>query len=193
LTTGPRIVILGKQGAGKGTQAARLARHLSVDHVATGDMFRAAARAGTPLGVEVKRYIDAGDLVPDDVTAGVLEERLSDPGLRRRGFVLDGFPRTRAQARELDRILADHPIAVVVNLEVPTEVVRERIAGRRSAEGRDDDSAQAITRRLDLYERETAPLTGLYRERGLLVEVDGVGEPNEVFERIVKAVEARLA
>jgi len=193
LIPGPRIVILGRQGAGKGTQAARLARHLGIEHVATGDMFRAAARAGTPLGLEVKRYLDAGNLVPDDVTAGLLEQRLSDPGLLHRGFVLDGFPRTGAQARELDHILADHPVDVVVNLEVPTEVVLERIAGRRSAEGRDDDSDEAIARRLDLYERETAPLVSLYRERGLLVEVDGVGEPDEVFERVIKAVEARLA
>jgi adenylate kinase len=122
---GPRVVLLGKQGAGKGTQAARVAEHYQVEHVATGDMFRAAAREGTPLGVEARAYIDRGELVPDEIVIGVVQESLArdDEALVQNGFVLDGFPRTRRQAEELDIALAKHGLDVVINLDVPTEVV----------------------------------------------------------------------
>src|SRR5437870_4945984 len=130
---GPRLVLLGKQGAGKGTQAARVAEHYGVDHLATGDLFRAAARDGSTLGFEARRYMDRGELVPDDVVIGVVEAELGrdDRRMMVGGFVLDGFPRTRRQAEELDRALAGNPLDVVIDLDVPTEVVMKRIAGRR--------------------------------------------------------------
>ncbi|MCZ7527558.1 MAG: adenylate kinase [Acidimicrobiia bacterium] len=215
MSRGPRLVVLGRQGAGKGTQAAMLAEHYGVSHLSTGDLFRAAARAGTPFGLEAQRYMDDGNLVPDDIVVGVVEERLLGDGDIERGFVLDGFPRTEPQARELERVLEAHPLDGVIELLVPTEVVLERMEGRRVCEQcgatyhvhspprenwtcdvcggrvvqRDDDTEEAITRRLELYERETRPLTDFYRGRGLLVEVDGVGDPHDVFERVVKAVD----
>ena len=130
----PRLVLLGKQGAGKGTQGKRLAEHYSIPHLSTGEMFRAQAAAGTAFGLEAKRYMDEGDLVPDDVVIGVIEECLAPGGPLSDGFVLDGFPRTLPQARELDRLLDGDPIDAAVNLEVPTEIVLDRLAGRRTCE-----------------------------------------------------------
>jgi adenylate kinase len=215
----PRLVLLGKQGAGKGTQGKRLAEHYGIPHVSTGDMFRAQAAAGTAFGLEAKRYMDAGELVPDDVVLGVIEECLAPGGPLADGFVLDGFPRTLAQAAEFDRLLDGDPIDAVIDLEVPTEIVLDRIAGRRVCETcqrvyhvnmppkvkwvcdddggavvqREDDTEEAVIRRLELYERETAPLIGYYNDRGKIVTIDGVGDGDEVFERIVKAVEDRLS
>lgn len=214
----PRVVLLGKQGAGKGTQAARLAEHYGIAHLSTGELFRERAAAGTAFGLEAKRYMDAGELVPDDIVVGVVEECLAPGGPLDDGFVLDGFPRTLYQARELDRVITDSPLDVAVNIDVPREIVLDRLAGRRVCEScqrvyhvnmppqhdwtcdtcggsvvqRDDDTEEAIDRRLQLYETETVPIIDYYRERGVLAVVDGVGDGDDVFERIVKAVDARV-
>src|ERR1700704_4242615 len=132
--SGPRLVLLGKQGAGKGTRAARLAEHYGIAHVSTGDLLRAAAAAGTPAGKEAEQYMNRGELVPDDLVLRIVEERFAEDGLADQGFVLDGFPRTLAQAEKLEEILAGHPLDVVINLHVPTEIVLDRIAGRRVCE-----------------------------------------------------------
>jgi adenylate kinase len=215
----PRLVLLGKQGAGKGTQGKRLAEHYGIPHLSTGEMFRAQAAAGTAFGLEAKRYMDEGELVPDDVVIGVIEECVAPGGPLADGFVLDGFPRTQAQAQELDRLLDGTPISAAVKLDVPTEIVLDRIAGRRICETcqrvyhvnmppkqpwvcdddggavvqRPDDTEEAVTRRLELYETETAPIVDYYREQQRLVTIDGVGDGDEVFERIIKAVDDRLA
>ena len=205
-------MLLGKQGAGKGTQSTRLADHYGVIHVSTGDMFRTQAAQGTAFGLEAKRFMDAGELVPDEIVVGVIEECMVPGGPLGGGFVLDGFPRTLHQAFELDRVIAGCPLDLVIDLDVPREIVIDRIAGRRVCENcqrvyhvnlrpthdwtcdtcggrvrqRDDDTEEAVERRLDLYERETVPIVEHYRESGLLMTVDGVGEGDEVFERLVK-------
>ncbi|HET9729419.1 MAG TPA: adenylate kinase [Acidimicrobiia bacterium] len=215
----PRLVLLGKQGAGKGTQAARLAEHYDISHVATGDMFRAQAAQGTAFGLEAKRYMDNGDLVPDEIVIGVIEECVAVGGPLDDGWVLDGFPRTLHQARELDRVLGRTPLDLVIDLEVPRDIVLDRIAGRRVCENcqrvyhvnsppthpwtcdtcghcvrqRDDDTEEAVERRLELYETETVPIIDYYRASGLLVAVDGVGEGDDVFERLVKVIEEHFA
>lgn len=180
-------MLLGKQGAGKGTQAELLAERFGMRHLSTGTIFRESAGAGVPAGVEAKAYMDRGELVPDDVVVAVVEERFRNPVEVERGFVLDGFPRTLAQAHELDRILDGHRLELVIDLEVPTEVVVARMKER----GRDDDTDDAIRRRLELYDRETKPLCDLYRARELLVSVDGVGDVEEVHRRLVAAIDAR--
>jgi adenylate kinase len=215
---GARIVVLGKQGAGKGTQAVRLSRHYVVPHVATGDTFRAAVRSGSEFGQKAKRYLDAGELVPDEVVIGVVRERLTRGDTTHRGFVLDGFPRTVAQAEALMGILAPRTLDVVLNLDVPTAEVLERLASRRVCSDcganysvtdnpprvpgicdvcggdvvqRDDDTETAIKRRLQLYERETAPLIEWFDQRGLLATVAGSGTPDEVTARLVEEVNRR--
>jgi adenylate kinase len=214
---GPRLVLLGKQGAGKGTQATRLAAHYCVTHLSTGDLFRAAVQADTPLGKEAKRYIDNGELVPDEIVVGVVEEELSRD-LANSGFALDGFPRTVHQAEALERVLGNDPIDLVIDLDVPTEIVMHRIAGRRVCEAcgapyhidnppkhdwtcdvcggkvvqRADDTEDAVMRRLELYEIETLPLIHFYRRRGQLAHVDGNGDSDDVFAALVKTVDARL-
>jgi adenylate kinase len=212
MTVRPRLVLLGRQGAGKGTQSARLAAHFEVAHVSTGDMFRAQAAQGTAFGLEAKRYMDAGELVPDEIVFGVIEECLAPGGPLDGGFVLDGFPRTLHQAKELDRVISGWPIDLVIDLDVPREIVFDRIAGRRVCENcqrtyhvkfrpavewvcdtcggnvrqRDDDTEEAVERRLALYESEAVPIVEYYRARGLLTTVDGIGEGDDVFERLVK-------
>ncbi len=216
---GPRVVLLGKQGAGKGTQATRVAEHYAVVHLSTGDVFRAASREGTPLGIEARRYLDRGELIPDGIVIGVVRESLDrdDRALVRGGFVLDGFPRTRVQAEELDIALEGDGLDVVVNLDVPTEVVLQRIAGRRvcvqcgtnyhvenppkepwwcdvcggHVVQRDDDTEDAVMRRLELYEIQTLPVIQYYRRSGRLVNLDGQGESDDVFASVVAAIEAR--
>ena len=192
MSRGPRVVLLGKQGAGKGTQAARLAEHYRINHLATGDLLRAAARAGTELGQEAGRYMNSGNLVPDGLVVGIVQERFRDEDLPARGFVLDGFPRTRPQAEALEQALAPESLDIVVDLEIPTDLVLERIAARKTSERRDDDKDEAIRRRLELYELETAPLIDFYRRLDHLVEVDAVGEPDEVFKRLVAAIDERM-
>ncbi|MGZ6966023.1 MAG: adenylate kinase [Acidimicrobiia bacterium] len=187
---GARLVILGKQGAGKGTQGERLCRHFNTQHLTTGQLFRDSAAVGIPAGLEAKAFMDRGELVPDEIVVDVVEERFSNPAEVEHGFVLDGFPRTENQAEELDRILgASNPLDLVVDLDVPTDMAIERLLGR----GREDDNGESIRRRLELYEQETKPLIDLYRKRGLLVQVDGVGEEDEVFKRLLDAIDARGA
>jgi adenylate kinase len=214
----PRIVLLGKQGAGKGTQATRIAEQYGIPHLSTGDMFREQAALGTAFGLEAKRYMDAGDLVPDEIVVGVVEECLAPGGPLDDGFVLDGFPRTLHQASELDRVLGNRPLDVAVNIDVPRDVVLHRLAGRRVCENcqrvyhvemppthnwtcdtcggrvvqRDDDTEEAIDRRLELYERETVPILDYYKSSGVLQTIDGVGEGDEVYERLWKVVEDHL-
>jgi adenylate kinase len=214
---GARLIILGKQGAGKGTQCVRLSRHYVVPHISTGDMFRAAVKSRAELGEKAKEYMDAGELVPDEVVMGLVAERLSLDDTKARGFVLDGFPRTVHQAKGLAELLAPDEIDLVVNLEVPTEVVLRRLASRRvcidcganysvdspprlnwtcdicggEVVQREDDTEAAIRRRLDLYERETRPLVDWYAERDLLAVVDGVGDPDEVTADLVRSVDQR--
>jgi adenylate kinase len=215
---GVRLVLLGRQGAGKGTQCVRLARHYVVPHISTGDMLRAAVREGSPFGLKAKEYMDAGELLPDDVMIGIVAERLFQPDTRTRGWLLDGFPRTVPQAESLLELTSARkkPLDVVVNLDVPRRLVLERLVARRVCEDcganystavpptspwscdvcggkvvqRSDDTEEAIERRLDLYDSQTAPLVAFFRERKLLAEVDGVGAPDDVTERIVGAIEA---
>ncbi len=217
MVPGARLIILGKQGAGKGTQCVRLSRHYVVPHISTGDMFRAAVKSRSELGEKAKEYMDAGELVPDEVVMGLVAERLSLDDTKARGFVLDGFPRTVHQAKGLAELLAPDEIELVVNLEVPTEVVLHRLAGRRvcidcganysvdspprlnwtcdicggEVVQREDDTEAAIRRRLDLYERETRPLVDWYAERDILSVVDGVGDPDEITSGMVRVVDQR--
>jgi len=215
---GARVVLLGKQGAGKGTQAARLAEHYRIPHVSTGELLRAAAAAGTEFGKKAEEYMNAGELVPDDVVFGLLAERVAAGGGVVDGFVLDGFPRTDTQALELDRVLGSKPLDVAINVDVSTEIVLDRIAGRRVCENcgatyhvnlppkknwtcdecggkvvqRADDTEDAVMRRLELYEQETVPIIDYYREQGKLEVVDGEGDGDDVFKRLVTAVDSRL-
>lgn len=216
---GVRLVVLGRQGAGKGTQAARLADHYGVPHISTGDMLRAAVAAGTEFGLRAKSVMDAGGLVGDDIMIGVVDERLRASDAVEHGYILDGFPRTVAQGRSLQEITAERPLDVAVDLEVPEDVVLDRITKRRvcttcgriysvdsppttpwvcDADGGDvvqraDDTEDAVRKRLDLYAAETKPLVPFYDELGLLEVVDGLGSPDDVYARLRAAVDARLA
>ena len=185
------ILVVGRQGAGKGTQASRLSDHLGIPWVSTGEMFRQALTEGTPFGRMAQRYMERGDLVPDDVTIGVVRERLSLPDAEK-GAILDGFPRTQTQAGALDRLLEEmgDRLDVVLNIEVPEDVGRARMLERARIEGRGDDTPEAIDRRLALYEEQTRPLLDYYGPK--VVSVDGVGSIQEVFERCRKEVDARL-
>jgi adenylate kinase len=211
---GARLVILGRQGAGKGTQCVRLSRHYVVPHISTGDMLRAAVREATPLGVTAKEIMDSGGLVGDEIMIGLVAERLARIDAQTRGYILDGFPRTVAQADALDEIAGDKPVQVVIDLFVSREIVLQRISARRvcrdcgtnyTATGaerppwicevcggdvtqRADDHPDAVNRRLDLYETQTAPLIEHYTAQGRLVVIDGVGAPEEVFRRLTDAV-----
>ena len=206
-----RLVMLGPPGAGKGTQAKRLAERLGVPHISTGDILRSAAAAGTRLGKEARRYMDDGGLVPDPVMVGLVEERLGQPDAGP-GFILDGFPRTVGQAEALDATLAKggRGLDAVLQIAVPRDELVRRLAGRRvcgdcgtmfqvaidqRANGRcdscggpllqrDDDRVETVGRRMEVYERETAPLVGHYRGKGLLREVVGTGTRDEVSQRI---------
>ncbi len=180
------LVILGRQGSGKGTQAAMLAERYGVVHVSTGDMLRAAVAAGTELGLRAKAVMDAGDLVGDDIMIGIVGERLADDDIQARGVLLDGFPRTTAQADALAEILGGTGPDMALNLDVPIAEVTERMLAR----GRDDDTEEAISRRLELYEAETAPLLAWFEERGRLSVVDGLGAENEVFARLTDVISA---
>lgn len=213
---GARLIIVGRQGAGKGTQCVRLSRHFVVPHISTGDMLRAAVREKTELGLMAKQIMDDGGLVPDEVMIGIVRERLSRPDADSRGYILDGFPRTIDQAEALDEICARKPIDVVLDLNVPREIVLERISARRvcrdcgsnyTAGGNDpdpwicevcggdvqqraDDTPESVNRRLDIYEEQTLPLLKYYGDLQRLAVVNGVGQPDSVFNRLVKAVES---
>ncbi len=184
-----RLVLLGAPGSGKGTQAARLKEHLQVPHISTGDLLRAEVAAGTPLGLEAKAIMARGDLVSDDILLGMLEERFSREDTRA-GFILDGYPRNLSQAAALDALLKKLGVQfdAAVQLEVDNEQIIERLAGRAQAEGRADDSPESVRHRLDVYDRQTAPVIAFYREHDQLTVVDGVGSLDEVFARIVKAI-----
>ena len=184
-----RLVLLGPPGSGKGTQAARLKDHLQVPHISTGDLLRAEVAAGTPLGLQAKEVMARGELVSDEILLGMLEARLAQPDAAT-GFILDGYPRNLAQADALAALLAriGQPVDAAVQLEVPTELLVERIAGRAKAEGRADDNPESVRKRLQIYADSTAPVIGYYKERGLLTVVDGVGELDEVTERLKKAL-----
>lgn len=213
-----RLVILGKQGAGKGTQCGRLARHFGVPHISTGEMFRAAEKSGSDFGRELARYMAVGDLIPDELVVAAMVERLERDDATQRGFVLDGFPRTAHQAEALAKVLDPMEIDMAIDLQVPTEVVLRRLATRRVCREcgvnysvgvppsvdwtcdicggevveRADDTAAAIERRLKLYEKETEPLVLWYLTRDKLVAVDGVGEPDVVTGRLIRAADRRL-
>ena len=217
MTTGVRLVMLGRQGAGKGTQCTRLSRHYVVPHISTGEMLRAAVKEGTELGRKAAEIMNDGGLVPDDVMIGIVDERLDHDDTTRRGYVLDGFPRTVPQAKALADITDSRPLNLVIDLDVPQEVVLQRLAGRRvcadcganysvdkpprydcvcdncggEVEQREDDTPAAIEKRLAEYERETAPLIDWYRDLRLLEVVDGQGGASEVTQRLFAVVDLR--
>ena len=184
-----RLVRLGAPGSGKGTQAARRKEHLQVPHVSTGDLLRAEVAAGSKLGLEAKEVMARGELVSDAILLGMLEDRFSRDDTRG-GFILDGYPRNLAQADALNALLEriGQPMDAAVQLEVPTELLVERIAGRAAAEGRADDSPESVRTRLQVYNDQTAPVVDFFRQRGKLSVVDGVGSLDEVFSRIVEAL-----
>jgi adenylate kinase len=184
-----RLVLLGAPGSGKGTQAARLKGHLQVPHISTGDLLRAEVAAGSKLGLEAKEIMARGELVSDAILLGMLESRFSQADTAG-GFILDGYPRNLAQAGALDGLLQriGQPMDYAVQLDVPTELLVERIAGRAQAEGRADDSPESVRTRLRVYEQQTAPVIEFYRQHGQLTVVDGVGSLEAVFNRIVEAI-----
>ncbi len=216
MVPGARLIVLGKQGAGKGTQCVRLSRRYVLPHISTGDMLRAAVKARTPLGLEARRYLDAGDLIPDSVVLAMIAARLDQDDTRARGFLLDGFPRTVAQADGLDEILKPFSIDLVLDLVVPTGLVLARLMSRRVCEDcgaiystsappkfnwtcdfcggdvvqREDDTEEAIKNRLAQYDYATAPLIARYTALGKLVEVSGEGSPSEVAANLNGVVDA---
>jgi adenylate kinase len=218
VVSGVRLVVLGKQGAGKGTQCVRLSHHYVVPHVSSGDMLRAAVKSRTELGIRAKKLMDQGELVSDELIMEMVGQRLGQADARSRGFVLDGCPRTIAQAEILDKTVAPETLDLVIDLDVPTPIVLRRLAARRVCEDcgtnysvssppairgtcdvcggevvqREDDTEEAIGRRLELYERQTAPLLDFYRRANLLVTVNGTGSPDVVTKRVVRAIDRRL-
>jgi adenylate kinase len=184
-----RIVLLGPPGAGKGTQAVRVASRFNAPHIATGDIFRANVASGTELGRAAQEYMDRGDLVPDDVVIAMVMERLAEDDCEG-GFVLDGFPRTVEQAEALDRRLAGlgAPLHVVLCIEAGEEELLRRLAGRAAAEHRADDAEQTIRHRLEVFAIKTRPLIDYYAHRRLLNMVDGVGRVEEVTGRILSGL-----
>lgn len=188
-----RLILLGPPGAGKGTQAEKIGERLAIPAISTGDIFRANVADRTELGQTAQRYMDAGEYVPDEVTNAMVADRLSQDDARE-GFLLDGYPRTEPQVAELDRMLADAGVSLdaVVELTADNDEVVARLLGRAQEQGRADDTESVIRRRLEVYAEQTEPLVRIYRERGLLIEVDGLGEIDEVTERLLTALEARL-
>lgn len=184
-----RIVLLGAPGSGKGTQAALLEKKLGVPHISTGVLFREAVSKQTPLGKQVKSILDRGELVPDDLTLGLLEERMNKPDADQ-GFILDGYPRNLAQAKSLDELMErlGRPVQEAILIEVDTEEVIERISRRAAEEGRSDDSEDVVRKRMEIYEEQTAPVAGYYAERGLLTRVLGTGSIEEVLELILSVL-----
>lgn len=184
-----RLILLGPPGAGKGTQATRLATRLGVPAISTGDIFRANVSEGTELGQLAQKYMNAGEYVPDEVTNQMVAARLSEPDAAD-GFLLDGYPRTEAQVSELDSILEGngHQLTHVVELTADTDEVVTRLLNRAQEQGRADDTESVIRRRLDVYAEQTAPLVRIYADRGLLVQVDGMGDVDEVTARLSDAL-----
>jgi adenylate kinase len=186
-----RLILMGPPGAGKGTQAKFVAERYGIPAISTGDIFRANVTQGTPLGLEAKRYMDAGEYVPDEVTNLMVRNRIDEPDAER-GFLLDGYPRTLAQVEELDGMIkfTGHRLDAVVVLTVDPDEIVQRLVQRAEVEGRTDDTEDVIRRRQEVYAEQTAPLIEVYRDRGLLIEVDGMGEVDEVTARILDALEA---
>ncbi len=210
--------MLGKQGAGKGTQCVRISHHYVIPHISTGDMLRAALKAGHELGTKVARSIASGELLADELVVSMVAERLEQDDITRRGFVLDGFPRTIEQAKALQGLIAPADLDLVLNLTMPTALVLRRLAGRRvcvdcganyhvtampsvdwscdvcggEVVQREDDTEEAIRRRLGLYDRETAPLLTWYEQHSRVVAVSGVGRPDVVGNRLVRVIDGYL-
>ena len=184
------VLLFGPQGSGKGTQAKRIAAEYGIPHVSTGDMFRAAIAKGTPLGQQVEPILASGALVPDDLTIGLIRERLAEPDAGE-GFILDGFPRNLAQAEALDGLLDElgRPLTIVLELLVSDDECVARIAGRAAEEGRADDTPDAVARRLEIYHRDTEPISDHYRTTGRLVGIPGDGSVDEVWTEIQQALE----
>ncbi|MDP9822032.1 adenylate kinase [Nocardioides massiliensis] len=184
-----RIILMGPPGAGKGTQAKVVAERLGIPAISTGDIFRANVAEGTALGVQAKRYMDAGEYVPDEVTNGMVRDRLAEDDARE-GFLLDGYPRTVAQVHELDGMLTalGSSLDAVVVLTVDEDEVVQRLLQRAETEGRTDDTEPVIRHRQEVYAKETAPLIAVYGERGLVREVDGMGSVDEVRARVFAAL-----
>ncbi len=181
-----RLLFIGPPGAGKGTQAQRVAERLGIAHVSTGDMFRAQVAAGTELGKRVEAIMKAGDYVPDEVTVAMLAERIAEPDAAA-GFILDGFPRTLGQVEALDDLLGPDGLDRVVVLDVPEDELVRRLLAR----GRADDTEETVRTRLAVYREQTEPLVDLYSRRGIVVHVDGVGDVDEITERVLAAVDSR--
>jgi len=185
-----RLIIMGPPGAGKGTQAKFVAEHFGIPAISTGDIFRANVSQGTPLGIEAARYMDAGDYVPDEVTNLMVRNRIDEEDAVP-GFLLDGYPRTLAQVEELDGMIkhTGHALDAVVVLTVDADEIVQRLLQRAQVEGRADDTEDVIRRRQELYTEQTEPLIGVYRDRGILIEVDGMGEVETVTRRIFDALD----
>jgi adenylate kinase len=216
--SGVRLIVLGKQGAGKGTQSEAISHHYAIPHISTGDMLRAAVKTASPLGRQVEAAMERGDLISDDIVLEMVAQRLKEDDTQNRGFVFDGFPRTVIQADRLDKLLAPLEIDLVINLVVSTNLVVKRLAGRRACQvcgtnysitspprtdwicdvcggevvQREDDTEDAIRHRLDLYEKETAPLIDRYRRLGKLVSVQGTGTPDDVTSRLISLIDSRV-
>ncbi|MCL3860007.1 adenylate kinase [Actinotalea sp. K2] len=185
-----RIVLLGPPGAGKGTQASRIAEHLAIPAISTGDLFRANISGGTELGRTVQEYTSRGALVPDSVTNAMVADRLTHQDVTD-GFLLDGYPRNVAQVEELDTLLAarGQDVQVAVELTVDVDAVVARLLQRAQVEGREDDTEPVIRHRMDVYAEQTAPVAAVYAQRGLLVQVDGLGSVDEVTERLLAVLD----
>lgn len=187
-----RLLIIGPQGSGKGTQGVRVAEAFGIPAVSTGDVFRANVKDGTELGLQVQAIIDAGDLVPDVLTSAIVRDRLSQDDAAT-GFLLDGYPRNLGQVADLDAFLDERgePLTAVIELSVPRDESIQRLTLRAAQQGRTDDNAESISKRLGIYESETAPILDVYRSRGIAFEVDGIGSLDEVYARIIAALAAR--
>jgi adenylate kinase len=185
-----RLIIMGPPGAGKGTQAKYIADHFGIPAISTGDIFRANVAEGTPLGVEAKRYMDAGEYVPDEITNLMVRNRIDEPDATS-GFLLDGYPRTLQQVEELDGMInfTGHRLDAVLCLVVDKDEVVARLLQRAQTEGRADDTEDVIRRRQEVYLEQTEPLIEVYKGRDILVEVDGLGEVDEVTKRIFGALD----
>ena len=189
-----RMVLLGPPGAGKGTQAARIGERLGIPAISTGDIFRAHVAGSTELGRRARAYMDKGEYAPDSVTNAMVADRLTEDDAAS-GFLLDGYPRTAAQVDALDDMLSERGEAldVVVEITADADAVVERLLGRAAEQGRADDTEPVIRRRLEVYAEATAPLAAIYEGRGLLLRVDGMGGIDEVTDRIMAALAARLS
>ena len=184
-----RLILMGPPGAGKGTQAKIIAARHGIPAISTGDIFRANVTQGTPLGLEAKRYMDAGEYVPDEVTNKMVRNRIDEPDAQP-GFLLDGYPRTLAQVHELDGMIkfTGHELDGVIVLTVDNEELVQRLLERAKVEGRADDTEEVIRRRQEIYADQTEPLIEVYRDRGILIEVDGMGEVDEVTSRVEESL-----